>query len=139
MKTYEYHSVIFGAPVQVTYNKHGIFSGFVVLSGGQVERVSTASKNVQNHLYEVDFISAAKTHKLKFTEVDRVVTFEMAWDKYRQKDCGRAKGEMAWNKLSKADQVEAFDFIDAFKGIIKMNQTALPYFTTYINSKRWIR
>jgi hypothetical protein len=139
MKTFEYHSVKYGSPVQVTYNKNGIFTGFVVLSGEQIEKVNSQSKSMQNHFFEDDFLAEAKAHGLKYTEVERVVTFDMAWDKYRQKDCGRTKGEAAWNKLSKVDQVEAFDFIDGFKAIVKLNQTALPYFTTYINSKRWIR
>lgn len=139
MKTYQYHSAIFGCEVQSTYNKHGLLIGFNVINGNDVAAVNLSSGMLKNYVNELDFLAVAKQNNLKLTQVERVVTFELFWDAYKQKDCGRTKAEQVWNKLSKADQVEAFDFIAAFNGILKMNGTAKPYATTYLNSKRWIR
>lgn len=139
MKTYQYHSAIFGREVQSTYNSHGLLVAFNVIDGNDVTKVNLASGQLKNYVNENEFITAATNNKLKFTEVERLVTFEMFWDSYKQKDCGRTKAEQTWNKLSKADQVQAFDFINAFNGILKLSGTAKPYATTYLNSKRWIR
>lgn len=137
MKTYQYHSAKFGSDVQVTYNKHGLLSGFTVLN--DVERIHSQLPEFTNYFKESDFLFSAKTHNLKITEVERKVTFEMFWEQYKEKNCGVTKAKQAWEKLSKADQVEAVDFITAFNGILKLNNTAKPYATTYLNQKRWIR
>lgn len=139
MKTYQYHSAIFGCNVQSTYNKHGLLVSFTVLDGNDVTKVNLASGQLKNYVNELDFLAIAKQNGLKLTEVERVITFDLFWDAYKQKDCGRTKAEQVWGKLSKADQLEAYDFIPAFNGILKMNGTAKPYATTYLNSKRWIR
>jgi hypothetical protein len=139
MKTYQYHSKIFNADVQATYNQAGILVGFTVLNGNVVERIDLESGVLKNYAHEASFLENATKNKLKLTEIERVVTFEMFWNTYKQKDCGRTKAEAIWDKLSKADQLGAYDFIPAFDGILKLNGTAKPYATTYINSKRWIR
>ncbi|WP_317899450.1 hypothetical protein [Aurantibacillus circumpalustris] len=139
MKTYQYHSQKFKSDVTVSYNKHGILTGFNVLSGNAVDQLHSHDREFKNFFYEVDFIASAKQHGLKIIEVQRVVTFEMFWKDYEEKNCGRTKAEACWNRMSKFDQVEAYDFIKAFNGILKLNQTAKPYATTYLNSKRWIR
>jgi hypothetical protein len=137
MKTYQYYSTIFGSEVQVMYNQSGLLTGFTVLHN--VEKINSQLDQFKNWFRLEDFLIEAKKHSLKVTEIDRVVTFEMFWEKYKQKDCGRKKGEASWKELSKADQVKAFDFIDYFNGILKMNATAKPYATTYLNQKRWER
>jgi hypothetical protein len=137
MKTYQYHSVIFDSDVQVSYNRNGILQGFTVMN--QPNKVQSQLAEFKNWFKEVDFLFAAKTHKLKLTEVERDVTFELFWEAYKEKNCGRTKAEAAWNKLTKAEMIEAFDFIGAFNGILKMNGTAKPYATSYLNQKRWVR
>ena len=138
MRTYQYYSTLIGVDVQVTYNEHGLLHAFSAVE--KVDNIKTATAiQLHNYLKEIDFIAAAKQHKLKYTEVQRVVTFDMFWDKYAQKDCGRKKAEALWNTLGKADQIRAFDYIDYYNGILKMNSTAKAYATTYLNQKRWIR
>lgn len=138
MKTYQYHSAKLGCEVQVSYNKHGILCEFKTLVT-DMEKHYSGEKEFKNFYHEEDFKAAALHHKLKIVEVARVVTFDMFWEEYKQKDCGRTKGELAWNKLSKTEQLEAFDFIKSFNSILKNSGTAKPYATTYLNSKRWIR
>lgn len=138
MKTYQYHSQIFRSDVQVSYNKQGILCGFIVMDASQIESLHTQEKQFKNFYYQKDFLGEAALHKLKFTEVQRVVTFEMFWIRYNHKDCGRAEGLKAWNKLSKEDQIDGFDFIPRYESILK--QPPFPaklYATTYLNKKRW--
>jgi hypothetical protein len=135
---YQYHSTLFGSDVQVSYNQHGLLCGFTVLTR-DVEKINSQTDQFKNYYREEDFVNNAKQHKLKVVKIEREVSFEMFWDAYKQKDCGRTKAEQTWNKMSKADQVEAFEFIPAFNGILKNSGTAKPYATTYLNQKRWIR
>ena len=137
MKTYQYYSQIFNSEVQISYNEIGILQAFTVLN--TVEKLNTHLTEFKNYFSHDDFITSAQTHKLKLTEIERVVTFDMFWEKYKEKNCGRTKGEAAWKQLSKVDQIKAYDFIEAFNGILKNNSTAKPYATTYLNQKRWIR
>ena len=136
---YEYYSTIFGSPVQVSYNKHGILAGFTVMNAGEVEKLNTKLPEFKNFYNESDFIAAAKQHGLKITKVERTVTFDMFWEAYKQKDCGRTKGEIAWKALTKTEQIESFDFIGKFEARLKINNTPKPYATTYLNQKRWIQ
>lgn len=139
MKTYQYYSQIYCSDIQVSYNQYGILTNVQVLNSHEIHQVHAAAEQLKNYLKEVDFVAAAMANKLKYFEVDRKVSFADFWDKYKQKDCGRTKAEESWNKLSKINQVMAFDFIPAFEGILKMSNTPKPYATTYLNQKRWIR
>ncbi len=140
MKTYQYHSSYFGTTVQVTYNKNGFLVGFSVNEPHQLEGLNV---DVNTHPYfknwatEAVFVSECKQRNVKLTQVDRAVTFEMFWQAYGNKDCGRMKAELSWNKLSKTDQIEAFDFIPALNSKLKLSQLAKPYATTYLNQRRW--
>lgn len=136
---YQYHSIKFGSPVQVTYNKHGILTGFTVMNNEQVEKIHSHKDVFENYFREVDFLASAKQHGLKLTQIERTITFDMFWDAYQEKNCGRKKAEAVWTKLSKADQLGAYDYIPAFNGILKMNGTAKPYATSYLNQTRWIK
>lgn len=135
--TYQYFSVKFGSPVQVSYNKHGILTGFSVLNNELVEKIQSHSAMFENFFREQEFLMSAKQHGLKLTQIERVVTFDMFWEAYQEKSCGRKKAEATWNKLSKADQIRAFDYIPALNGLLKMNGTAKAYATTYLNQERW--
>lgn len=139
MKTYQYYSTIFSSEAQSTYNAKGILVCFFVVNNNEIEKVNLESGLLKNYVYEKDFLEAAKKHKLKLTEIARVVTFDQFWDTYKEKNCGRTKCEEKWDKLSKKDQLDAFDFIPTLNSILKDKGTAKPYATTYLNSKRWIR
>lgn len=122
----------------MSYNRHGLLCGFTVMDK-DVEKLNTQLEQFKNFYREQDFLLSAKEHKLKLTRVEVEVSFEMFWDAYKQKDCGRTKAEQTWNKMPKAEQVQAFEFIPAFNSILKNSGTAKPYATTYLNQKRWIR
>lgn len=136
--TYQYYSAKFDSEVQVSYNRNGILSGFQVMRP-DVNELKSRDQCFSNYFQERDFLAEAKKHSLKLVKVEREVSFDEFWETYKQKDCGRTKAEQIWNKMSKADQVEAFDFIPGLNGILKNNGTAKPYATTYLNQRRWIR
>lgn len=137
--TYEYHSRIFGSPVQVTYNKHGKLVGIKVMLEDEIETLTTQEDKCRIHYDEQAFLDDAKAVNLKLTKVVEVVSFDQFWEAYREKNCGRKKGEAAWNALTKTEQVEAFKYIARLDNKLKQSGTAKPYATTYLNQKRWIQ
>lgn len=137
MKTYLYHSKVFERDVKVTYNDHGVFMGFEIIGGEDINKLFEKPKT-QFYLKEIDFIAGAKEKNVKYVEVAREVTFEMFWQRYDYKDCGRKKCEEAWNKLTQEERVKAYDYVNTFKNKVKTAGTGIPYPTSYLNQKRWV-
>jgi hypothetical protein len=88
---------------------------------------------------EQAFLNAAKEHKVKVTIVKREVTFDMFWDRYNYKTSGKKEAQDVWKKLSKQDQIGAFDYIPIYEGILKITPVNKLYGSTYLNKKRWIK
>jgi hypothetical protein len=71
-------------------------------------------------------------------EADYEVSFEMLWLKYDKK-INRKRCEPLWNKLSKTEQVRAFNGIDAYNKFLKREgwrSKADP--ETYLRNQYWL-
>ncbi len=82
------------------------------------------------------FLKAAPS--LRMQEVPEVVpTFEMFWDKYNDKIASSKKKSLArWNKMSDADKIKAYRFIDTYFRNIP-NNCRKKIVETYLNSELW--
>ena len=135
MRTYLYFSSKFDRDIKMTFNASGILTSFEVVNGDELTTVSADPMAFPTK--EATFLTNTAAKKVKVTELERVVTFVMFWDKYAYKDCGKSKCEASWNKLSKEDQIKAFDYIVVYDRRLKMNGLAKLYATTYLNKKPW--
>lgn len=141
VKTYEYFSKGFGSNVQVTY-KDGVIQK-VELEDTEPEVVNSgthpdALAKCYFFIYEEGFLEATK-NKLKIKEITRQITFEMFWDAYNYKTSGKEEAKRAWAKLSKINQVMAFDYIKQYEAQLKLNPVSKLYGSTYLNAKRWVK
>jgi hypothetical protein len=73
--------------------------------------------------------------KFKFSALE--ITFEMFWNKYDDKGhSSKKKTEIKWNRMSKAEQMKAYMFIQKYfqsipHGVMK------KYATTYLEAELW--
>jgi hypothetical protein len=72
-------------------------------------------------------------------EITREVAFEMFWEKYDYKISGKEEAKRAWQKLSKINQLMAFDYIKQYEGQLKLNPVSKLYGASYLNAKRWVK
>lgn len=80
----------------------------------------------------------------RYTEVTRFiitehlqeVTFEQFYNAYGVKEA-RKKAFAAWNRLSKAEQLKAYNYIPRLKTKTINTSIAMPYPATYLNQQRW--
>lgn len=78
-----------------------------------------------------------RSPRAKFTEIKQEVTFEMFWKRYNP-PANSKKSKKAlprWNRMSKAEQVKAFNFISKYEN--NMRGEAKMYAETYLNSNLW--
>lgn len=73
--------------------------------------------------------------RFKVTEQKEAVTFEAFYLKYGNKT-GKKKAQNAWDRLSKAKQALAFNYIPNYKYQLKAG-TELRCPATYLNSEPW--
>ena len=77
---------------------------------------------------------------LVMTEVEFEVTFEQFWKAYfrdRLKDnSSKKRAEVKWNRMTKRDQVKAYNYIPAYMSKIKAG-TEPKYAETYLNAEVW--
>jgi hypothetical protein len=78
----------------------------------------------------------AQVTKFIISEQLQEVTFEQFYDAYGYKE-GRKKAENAWKRLSKAEQVKAYNYIPRLKTKTMNASIAMPYPATYLNQQRW--
>lgn len=135
MKIYELHSDAFGCKVRLSYNDSGILMNYEVMIP-DVEQV--ASKAVKLFITEDHFKETVAQLGLKCTEIDRVITFEMFWKRYAYTpDKKLAMDE--WAKLSKAEQLLAYDFIPRYDTQLKQSGFNRKYAVRFLKNKPWIQ
>lgn len=133
IRLYTYHSMGFGCMVTLAYD-----DGF--LKSVEIEApVDTGRPDVKVFNKESDFVAVCRKHNTPFTEVKRDVTFEMFWERYNYKASGRIPAQKAWDKLTEAERISAYDYIPTYEAHLKMSRTAKKYASTYLNSKIYIR
>lgn len=133
MKVYKYFSKGLDSDVKLSYTD-GALSGVEIDSA----KVTTDNK-AYFFITESQFLGVCKKHNIPVIEVERVVTFEMFWERYNYKASGRIPTLKAWEKLTKEEQIAAFDYIPVYDALWKGNKTAKKYGASYLNSKIYIK
>lgn len=135
MKVYEVISPAYGGPVQVTFDD-GVLVKFEVITTPQI---TPSLDKIRLSIRESDFMAEMSAWKMAVKEVDRAVTFDMFWTRYNYK-VDKALALQEWNKMSRADQVAAYDFIPVYEAQLKLNGgLAKKYAVRYLKHKPWIQ
>ena len=133
MKQYKYFSKGFNCEVTVCYLE-GMLCAVVIdkVKPIQVDRAFFYTS-------ESAFLKSCNEHKVKVTEVAREITFDMFWDRYKYK-VDKPLAIEQWDKLSREDQVRAYDFIPAYEAQLKLNGgLAKKYAVRYLKHKPWVQ
>ena len=131
MHTYQYYSTGLKSEVQVTFDKNGFLKEAKFLQ--EIEDDTKAIIFTK----EKTFLAQAAAAKVKVTEIETTISFLQFWDAYKHKACGKSDAEKIWNKLTRIEQIEAFQYIPKLDSYLKHAGTAKPFATTYLNKKRW--
>lgn len=133
IKYYKYWSKGYGCDVTLGYDDGLLLS--VVIDTPAVTGVA------KSHFYntESDFLQCCKQYQIPFKNVERVVTFDMFWERYNYKTSGRIPALKAWEKLTVDEQIAAYDYIPAYETHLKMSRTAKKYGSSFLNSKIYIK
>lgn len=71
------------------------------------------------------------------TEILETITFDMFWNKYDDKArSSKIKTERVWNKMTRADQVKAYNFVNKYKASLQQG-ICMKYATTYLSDQLW--
>ncbi|MFX1715393.1 hypothetical protein JZ949_10065 [Riemerella anatipestifer] len=89
---------------------------------------------------EVAFIKKMeeKDFDFNYLEMPKDLRFEVFWNLYGYKKGKIATTQKAWNALSEADKIEVLLYIPKFKETKKIDKTAMPYPSTFLNQKYWL-
>ena len=71
----------------------------------------------------------------KLTAITKEITFDDIWEKFDYK-VGKKEALSRWNKMPKAEQIKAFNFIQKYKAR-KSDTQAQLYLASYLNKERW--
>lgn len=92
-------------------------------------------KRAPNRLSEITKL--LESTQAKFEEVKLEINFELFWNRYNEKvRSSKKKAQVTWNRMSKADQVKAFNYIAKYKQSIPSG-VACKYAETYLNAELW--
>lgn len=135
INTYQYYSHTLQSLVTISY-----YDG--MLKAVDIETVNTerqANETTNFVTKESNFLEHAKARNIKITKTDRVITFEMFWDKYDYKASGKKEAQTSWSKLSQRDQQGAYDWITPYFSQIKLENKPKLHASSYLNKQRWIK
>lgn len=121
--------------VQYTYTEDGLFVGVEIKQANMAAgtRQSIINK-LQLSLNEC--LSYFKTRACTVVELQQEITFAMFWDKYSDKQrSSRKRTEKLWNKLSEADHVKAFYYIETYNR--HRGNAEKKYAETYLSDELW--
>ena len=71
----------------------------------------------------------------RITIIDREITFNDIWEKFDYK-VGKKEAQAKWNKMPKAEQIKAFNYVQKYKAK-KIDTQAQLYLASYLNKERW--
>jgi hypothetical protein len=90
--------------------------------------------NVPTSIEQIKKFNA--TTKLKITEVNYEVTFDMFWNKYNDKIRSSKKKTLAiWLKMDEGNHLRAFLFIDTYN--LNRGNAEKKYAETYLHAQLW--
>lgn len=71
----------------------------------------------------------------RITTIEKEISFADIWEKYDYK-VGRKEALAKWNKMPKAEQIKAFNYVQKYKAK-KPDAQALLYLASYLSKERW--
>ncbi|MEI6061726.1 MAG: hypothetical protein WCR72_13530 [Bacteroidota bacterium] len=71
----------------------------------------------------------------KLTAITTEISFEDMWEKFDYK-VGKKEALAKWNKMPKAEQIKAFNYVQKYKAK-KLDTQAQLYLASYLNKERW--
>ncbi|AGC39502.1 hypothetical protein JSO53_04140 [Riemerella anatipestifer] len=84
------------------------------------------------------FLCSNKKLDFDYMPMPTDLSFEFFWNLYGYKKGKIATTQKAWNALSDADKIEVLLYIPKFKETKKIDKTAMPYPSTFLNQKYWL-
>lgn len=89
---------------------------------------------------ETDFIQKMKEKDVDFDylEMPKDLRFEFFWNAYGYKKGKIAQTMKLWEALTDAEKIEVLLYIPKFKESKKIDKTAMPYASTFLNQKYWL-
>lgn len=135
--TYSLKSSLWEGEILLTYDMHGFIQSF------SMERAQMTELQQQSFLRflprttgDLDNMLLKYDH-LNCSTVALEVSFEMFWNKYDEKiRSSKKRSEKIWARLSKSDQLKAYNFISKYNNSISPG-VARKYAETYLNAELW--
>lgn len=137
MRRFQISSAKFQGVVDIVYNDLGVldkidFTNAVLSKEQQIFILNTITTTIgdDNAIHE-------RMSTLKLVEIKEEITFEMAWNKYDDKQTSsKKKALIKWNRMAEIERIKAYNNISKYfyslgSGIRK------KYFETYLNSELW--
>ena len=137
MKIYSLTSTAFSGEVIFEFDDAGNLVSFD-MKGAELSQAQQTwiLRSMPKHLAHVlKVLGDSKTATL--TEIKQEVTFDLFWNRYNLKDRSSKKRTVAkWNRMSRADQVRAFNHISKYELTLKPGVDK-KYAESYLNAELW--
>lgn len=132
MRVFEISCDKFTGAVVVKFNDEGHFCA-IDFSGSGV-----SEKQMEWFLGRLPrTVDDLKLYRFTVAEILDSVTFEAFWDKYDDKArSSKVKTKRVWDKMSRTEQVKAYNYIDRYVRNIPPT-VCKKYATTYLNDQMW--
>ena len=105
----------------------------------KAEQTLWALGRIRNLATELEMWKAIEDRTLDFNymEVPKDLRFEVFWNAYAYK-VGKIPGtQKAWQKLTDAEKIEALIYIPKLREQKRIDNTAMPYPSSYLNGRYW--
>ena len=94
------------------------------------------AKNLPRELADIQ-ACLTQPKSAKFTEIVQEITFDSFWNKYDDKvNSSKKRTETKWNKMSKNEQIKAFNYIQKYFPSVPYG-TRKKFAETYLNAELW--
>lgn len=135
MRVFEITSTKFTGKVIVKFNDQDCFAGIDFSEADvTVGQVKWFMKGVPANSHAMGMYAGAG---LDVAEICNSIDFTAFWNRYNDKArSSRVKTERVWNRMSRAEQVKAYNYVPKYfqsipGGVMK------KYATTYLNDQLW--
>lgn len=103
----------------------------------QVKWIFTSSQVPKTEIDCLRFMER-KDLNFEFLEIPKDLSFEYFWKTYGYKVGKIPATRKAWQALSDAEKIEALLYIPKLRMKKKIDNTAMPYPSTYLNGRYWL-
>lgn len=133
MRVFEIASTKFTGKVIVKFNDQDCFAGIDFSEADvTVGQVQWFLKRIPANSHAMGMFLAGMV-----TEVLESIDFAAFWNRYNDKArSSRVKTERVWNRMSRAEQVKAYNFVPKYFNSIP-GGVMKKYATTYLNDQLW--